>query len=193
LGRWIAPIAPFVHAPTCAAAYEALKRHAEWAGFIVDVALPDGSGLDVLTHIRKTALDAPCAVITALTGAAIPREANRFNARYLPKPMSPIDLRGFLLDAIEYELRRRVEDTARGLRRTADHRGLAPKEAATLAIKILNLPRKEQLDALGIEPATLKTIERRVRRKLCARTVEDAREMVRSEAQPRKSAGGRKP
>lgn len=57
---------PFGSAPSIAKAMEALPLHA-WTAFIVDLELPDGSGVDLLEWIRSHThwRHIPAAVITA--------------------------------------------------------------------------------------------------------------------------------
>ena len=77
-----------VHAPTLArgvADYEELRSNV----VLVDHSLPDGTGIELIHHIRRQEIDSRIVMITAhdnaaLAGAAIKAGANR----YLIKPIS---------------------------------------------------------------------------------------------------------
>jgi DNA-binding NarL/FixJ family response regulator len=78
------------HGPTEAAGsvHEALAMLAsrrDWRGFVIDVRLPDGSGLDVLSVARRRHPETPAIVVTALPDPEVARQALLLDAFYLPK------------------------------------------------------------------------------------------------------------
>jgi DNA-binding NarL/FixJ family response regulator len=61
------------------------ERSVRWFGFIVDLGLPDGSGLDVLRRARKTHPSTPALVFTGSIESEYINAAFRVGARYLVK------------------------------------------------------------------------------------------------------------
>jgi DNA-binding response OmpR family regulator len=59
---------------TAAAAYNALSPERQWTGAIVDVGLPDASGLDVVQHARALM---PLLPVLILTGRNDPHAINK--------------------------------------------------------------------------------------------------------------------
>jgi CheY-like chemotaxis protein len=56
--------------------FEALHSHRKWTGFLIDVGLPDGNGLDVLGKARENGNHAPALIFTARNDR--PTERRRF-------------------------------------------------------------------------------------------------------------------
>jgi DNA-binding NarL/FixJ family response regulator len=74
----------------------ALARHSDWSALIVDLLLPDGSGLDVLAKFRSVHPTAPAMI---LTGHAEPAAINRaydLGADYVVKPLDAQRMHQFL-------------------------------------------------------------------------------------------------
>jgi two-component system response regulator HydG len=60
---------------------------------ILDVHLADGSGLDVLEHLRQVGASIPAIVMTADDSLAVRQRAERLGvAAFLTKPVQPLDL-----------------------------------------------------------------------------------------------------
>lgn len=73
---------------------------------ILDVRLPDGSGLDVLEHMRQAAPAVPAIVMTADDSLATRQRAEQLGViAFLTKPVRPLDL----LNILEQILRRASE------------------------------------------------------------------------------------
>lgn len=75
-------------------ARSALRVHPETDGLLLDLHLPDGSGLDFLRDLRKQGGKArmPVLVLTAEGEDRILREARRLGATLVTKPFSPTKL-----------------------------------------------------------------------------------------------------
>jgi two-component system catabolic regulation response regulator CreB len=104
----------------------AYRRTSDWAALIVDVGLPDGSGLRLLEELRPTCPELPALVIT---GALDPEHINgayRLGARSLAKPVRPEDLDRFARSIV---FASRLETVAR---RWAERYGLSPAETDVL-------------------------------------------------------------
>jgi DNA-binding NarL/FixJ family response regulator len=126
---WALSIRNYGDVTTANSAREALSarhRASDWAAFVVDVTLPDGSGLRVLEELRDDRRHVPALV---LTGSLEPEHVNaayRLNARYLVKPASVADIECF---ARSIPLAYRLEAVVRGW---ADRYKLSPAEADIL-------------------------------------------------------------
>jgi DNA-binding response OmpR family regulator len=72
----------------------AALRHMSADGLLLDLHLPDGSGLDLLRDLRKQGTTArlPVLVLTAEGEDRVLREARRLGATLVTKPFSPTKL-----------------------------------------------------------------------------------------------------
>ena len=77
-------------------AMEHLVDVRRWSALIVDVRLPDGSGLDVLTRLRDVRCNIPALVLTGYPEHDVVNRAFELDARYLVKPTKPGQLLHFL-------------------------------------------------------------------------------------------------
>jgi two-component system response regulator PilR (NtrC family) len=87
-------------AATLAEALEQLHARTDWSGFVIDLRLPDGSGLELLTHARARH---PLAPAILLSGAMNPEGINgafALGARCLCKPWPPEFLQSFAREAL---------------------------------------------------------------------------------------------
>lgn len=86
-------------APTVARGMELVGETSDWAGFVIDVMMPDGNGLDVLAFARARGVVAPALVLTALHDAATINRAYELEGRYLVKPADPLRILQFFSSA----------------------------------------------------------------------------------------------
>lgn len=111
-----------VHRAGTIAAGQAIAQHAEISLALLDLQLPDGSGLDLLAHLREATPELPVIMLTAYGNVRAAVEAMRLGAvDFLEKPFEPEDLelaiaRAMTLDALRREIRqlRRITATGRG-------------------------------------------------------------------------------
>jgi DNA-binding NarL/FixJ family response regulator len=73
-----------------------LATEASWKGLMVDVPLPDGSGLDILGQARAKATHLPALIITALHDNYIAHAAFQLGAVYLVKPIDDVHVKSFV-------------------------------------------------------------------------------------------------
>lgn len=124
---------------------------ARLTGLIVDVELPDGSGLEVARDARLRDWGLPIVVISGGVDARRLGDAHRIEATYLLKPVETADLRAFVERAIDRE--RREE---RLLAEWTDRHGLSAAEAMTLRLAINGLRRDEIAARRGVSVGTAK-------------------------------------
>jgi DNA-binding NarL/FixJ family response regulator len=82
-------------------AREQLASGGPWTGLIVDVRLPDGSGLDVLREARATGVQVPALIVTGLRDNALAHAAFELGATYLVKPVEDIYVESLVHHATE--------------------------------------------------------------------------------------------
>ena len=71
---------------TAAEAEAALASDGRWAGFLIDIGLPDGSGLDVLARARVQTPGTPALILTGSVNREHINSAFDLNAHYVVKP-----------------------------------------------------------------------------------------------------------
>jgi two-component system response regulator RegA len=81
IGRFAEPLI----ASSASSAKALLARRPEWAGFLIDVGLPDGNGLDVLATFRSLHPDVPALVLTGYLDVTTVNRANDLHASYAVK------------------------------------------------------------------------------------------------------------
>jgi DNA-binding NarL/FixJ family response regulator len=96
LRRLLAPYGEIVLAETADAAARILASPGTWSAFIVDVGLPDGSGIDVLAQARLDHPITPAMVLSGCLEAAAINAAFDLDAEYVAKPVQKERLVRFL-------------------------------------------------------------------------------------------------
>jgi len=139
---------------TCAAARLAFRGR-KYDAVIVDVSLPDGSGLDLIEVARKRS---PAAIVLVLTGStehAVIERALEAGARYLLKPCHPKHL---AIVAAEAWSRRSAAErrTKLILERWAKDNGLSNTEVQLLALGAEGVPRHEFSKRRNVRPDTIR-------------------------------------
>ncbi len=146
-------------ARTLAEARWALEHDRSWTGFVVDVGLPDGSGLSVLEWIRAEGLEAPVLLLTGSREDHVLRAAASYRAFYAPKPIAHDELDAFVRSA------QRSRDASTTLSRVvdslADDCNLSKREREIMLLASAGMTRQAIAAELGISLATLQTYIRR--------------------------------
>jgi FixJ family two-component response regulator len=153
-------------------ALQAVDSPDELHALIVDMGLPDGSGLDVLRRWAVRRVGAPAALLTSRHEETLwAKLALHHNARYIPKPLETADWRVFEAD---------VEAHRWGLERPMGTRfskfvtkeKLSASRAELLALLIRGVPHKDIAGRLGIALDSVKQARVRLLEQLEATTVE---------------------
>lgn len=150
--------APLVAVPceNVAEAEAALELDLPLAGAILDVQLPDGSGLDVVRQLRRRWPLMPVLVMTGSRSASPALNAHMLDAIYLPKPVPPQNIRYFLqlVEAVAM-----TDDNAigRALARYAETNELPRQQVQLLACSLRGVPRKDLAATLGVSENTVKS------------------------------------
>ena len=130
-------------------------------GAIIDVALPDGNGLDL---VKQLATDQPDAQILVLSGTDDPdviNGAHLLGAEYVCKPDSEQNIRVFLCRVVS---RRWLGESGQleALVHYALEFDLSLRQAQILAMATGGVPRREIAGLIGISENTLKTQIRKI-------------------------------
>jgi FixJ family two-component response regulator len=143
------------------------------ACLILDVQLPDRSGLDLQTELLRSGIEIP---IVFLTGHGdIPMSVRAMKAgavEFLTKPFR----REPLFDAVREALARDGEDRkqrSETLELQSRLDTLTPRERQVFALVVTGLLNKQIAGELGITDLTIKVHRGRVMRKMCAGSLAD--------------------
>lgn len=154
-------------------AARAALRQRKFDSIIVDVNLPDGCGLDLITPARQCW---PAIWVLVLTGRhdhEVISRAHELGVRYLLKPFSAEQLK---IHADETRARRNAGDRRVSLaldRWTRGH-GLSDVEAELLALGARGVPREEFAVIRGVRPDTIRKQIQSLLRKTGEHTFEGA-------------------
>jgi DNA-binding response OmpR family regulator len=154
LGRGLAPHGQVESVGTCAAARMALRVR-QYDALIVDVKLPDGSGLDLIGIATQKSPEIVVLVLTGSTDHAVISRALEAGARYLLKPFEASHLKSI---AVEVNARRdagerRIQVT---LDRWADEFSLSETEVELLELGAHGVPRDKFSSQRGVRPDTIR-------------------------------------
>jgi DNA-binding NarL/FixJ family response regulator len=150
IGRLVPHGRPAIAVRSIAMASEVLASGAPLAAAVIDVRLPDGSGLDVLRLLRKSHPYLPAVVVTALLSRELVNEVTALRAQYICKPDFGDPLLAFFgaLDQADEQ-----EDM---LQRACAALHLNPRETEILRQSFQGVPRGRLAEVLGISENTLK-------------------------------------
>lgn len=144
-----------------------LLRSGAWSGVIVDLGLPDGSGLSVLRAMRERGDTTPALVLTTTMTKDVINTAHRLGADYVVKPPSPANLERFVAHSIASEMLDDTDLTAR-LAAVARRYGLSRREMEIVGLAARGAERAEVARALRVTENTLKAHIRAILRKTAA-------------------------
>lgn len=141
---------------TVAAAAQAIEQLTEApAGAIIDVHLPDGSGLDVLQRLRGKFPGVPAMVVTGSRDPAIPNRSHLLDATFVAKPV-PVENVDHFLSWIE-TAGTAGDPVATAIAQLARQYSLPSRETQILVVSLGGVERKQLATKLGISENTLKS------------------------------------
>jgi FixJ family two-component response regulator len=145
---------------------------------VLDVRLPDATGLDLQSNLDQTGGDLPIIFITGYGDVSTSVRAMKGGAvDFLEKPVNDDDL----VDCIQSALRRSHEQRAERAARAEVHRRLevlTPREREVLMLVVTGKLNKQIAGDLGIAIKTVKIHRGRVMEKMQASSVADLVRMV---------------
>lgn len=150
-------------APTAAAASTALSGTESWGAFVIDVGLPDGSGIDVLARARVVHPRTPALILTGVLSSQVANAAFDLGAACVAKPVNTVRLTQFLQEALSgTDTPDALYDTARTWGALY---GLSLAEMDVLIKTATGALRDEIAESRGSSSLTVKGQERRVHEK----------------------------
>jgi FixJ family two-component response regulator len=126
-----------------------------WLGAVLDVSLPDGSGLDLLDSFRSIEATAPALILTGHCDPVFINRAQRRSAEYAVKPAAPSNIQAFVDRAIAHRDRREREVEVLVVA-CSERYGLSPSERKILAACARGTARKQLACELGVSENTIK-------------------------------------
>lgn len=130
-----------------------------WDGYLLDVRLKDGSGLDVLATVRKLDVGTPAVVLSGAVNHDVVNRCAALDARLVMKPCGPEELSTFFADV----LRRKTNDRAyAAVERARARWGLSEREGDILEHALRAKSREQYLESRGIAQNTYKTHVRKL-------------------------------
>jgi DNA-binding response OmpR family regulator len=138
----------------CVQARAALRAR-RFDSLVVDVRLPDGVGLDLISYARQRWPSIWVLVVTASHEHHVITRIHELGARYLLKPFEPNQLK---IHAEETRARRNAGDRRLGVALDRWTRGhdLSDTEAELLALGARGVPREEFAVIRGVRPDTIR-------------------------------------
>lgn len=168
-------------APTLQGAHDLLDDESQrYRAIVVDVALSDGSGLDLVRRVRARDDALPVLLTLLEVSPALANVAQRYGAEVVFKPCPSENLRSFI---------ERIRSTRGGfdeaiewrLEEVAATRALTTRERDVLATALGGGGRERIASVLGIAPSTVKTHVRSLLAKTSSASLTDlACEVLRS-------------
>jgi DNA-binding NarL/FixJ family response regulator len=163
-----------VEEAACLAAARRLQPTRPWSGFVVDVELPDGSGLHWLEDLRRRGCSTPALVMTGLLDRAVVNHACRLNAWYACKPL-PIDELMLFAETAGRDHSIEARTAAALGKMSVDH-GLSPRELEIVGAHFRGIARDEFLALRDISINTYKTQVKSILRKLSQDSLNEVRD-----------------
>lgn len=122
---------------------------------VVDVGLPDGSGLDVITDAREQDPGVSALIVSGGVDERRLAEAHHLNASYLLKPVDTRQL-GLFAVRMRAKLRQRDAKIEALVERWSVEYDLTPAEASVLQLAAQGAARSRLAELRGVAPSTVK-------------------------------------
>lgn len=163
-------------ASTLAEASAALRR-TRFTGIVLDLRLPDGSGLELLQYVRQERRATPVLVVTGDHEPTLANRVHRLGAVCVFKPDVVEDISLFVRRAMadEVETRALAEGAVRNLRAPLR---LSRREAELAVLATLGFTRTALAEELGVTENTVKSTVRGLLRKFDETSVDGVARIV---------------
>lgn len=122
---------------------------------VVDVGLPDGSGLDVITDAREQDPAVSALIVSGGVDQRRLAEAHHLNASYLLKPVDTRQL-GLFAVRMRAKMRQRDAKIEALVERWSVEYDLTPAEASVLQLAAQGAARSRLAELRGVAPSTVK-------------------------------------
>jgi len=142
-------------------AREAERRFTQLSGAIIDVRLPDGTGFDVLSNLRRNWPMLPVLIITGALDREVVNQSQQLGVEFVAKPAMRENLLAFVSRAMQVR-QRSGRQLARELSAAPD---LTEREQQVLELALEGATRTEIAERMGVSENTLKVQIRSLLRK----------------------------
>ncbi len=171
LARMLERIRPTEIAHTIRQARRILAPWRRWTGLVVDIGLPDGSGMDVVIDARGRYPLLPVLVLTGRNERSVINRSHELRAEFLCKPAEAEELLGFARRAIAFE-RVPNERIAWVIDELSKSYELSPRESDLVAACMASTPRAKLAEQLGVSDNTMKSQIKSLLRKTGCETLD---------------------
>lgn len=154
LVRALAPHGHVEAIGTCAAARLALRGR-RYDGIVIDVVLPDGSGLELIELAKKRCPGICVLVLTGSTDHGVISQTLEAGARYMLKPADTKHLALLAEEALSRRTARERRTTVT-LERWAKDYGLSQTEVELLSLGAQGVAREKFSSRRGVRPDTIR-------------------------------------
>jgi DNA-binding NarL/FixJ family response regulator len=165
--------APVAVARTAAEAIHLLNDVHRYWGAIIDVMLPDGSGLEVLRALRPRAPQLPVLIYTAHGDRGCIEQAQLLGAQYLPKPVGSLHVDAFARASAAWQLSAGERRFAAALDELVRRHGLTTRQAEIVRWVAAGTSPSDLPQCLGVTRNTIKTLVRRLLERCDAERLDD--------------------
>jgi DNA-binding NarL/FixJ family response regulator len=158
-------------------ARERLRASMAWCGLVIDLRLPDGSGLDVLAFARRQGTRAPAIVLSGEMDAEAINGAYALDAKCLCKPCPSEHLRQFAHEALvsAQEVPTKITKAVSAI---ATKHALTPAQTEILMSAVRGIDRASIVAARHVSENTHKTQVRGILRKTRTLSLGELRDQV---------------
>lgn len=125
-----------------------------WIAAVIDVGLPDGSGMDLATRLLEPPHAMPCLVITGDDDRYLANEAHAAGAEFVFKPVKVNDIERFVVRAVA---KRPVTRIAAALDAYAAEVGYSAREKDIVRLALAGVERRDISGRLDTQDSTVKT------------------------------------
>jgi FixJ family two-component response regulator len=179
---------PAVTAATLVEGFRFVRSPQGFCAAIIDVMLPDGSGLDLLPALLQRRPEIPVLMVTACDDYETIRRAQLLGAEFLLKPWRAENVRAFARRALaSASPRQRLSQCVASF---AKRHRLSPRETELVRLAVSGAAPTDLPRLMGVKPSTLKTLTRRVLYKARAARLGEVVREIQSQVFDAEAGGG---
>ena len=181
VARLVQPPDHAVIVSSLAEARGALATGTAFRAAVVDIGLPDGSGLDVVRRLREGPVAVPVLVLTAQLDRALVNDVHELQAEFVCKPDFSTNLQAFFERVHDARERSPIDDESVEL--VIEELALTPRECDIVRLSMSGVPRGRLAEVMGISEHTLKKQVRSLLEKTHQSSLSEALWLVRTKAE----------
>lgn len=156
LARIVQPLFDVCVASTISGARQMITKHTEWSAALIDVHLPDGSGLEVMRELLGRSPQTSVLILTASRAKTVINTVQLFGVEYAVKPITLANIQAFL-ERVTDRLQRDRTALEAAVADVGNMFKLSQSERALLFASASGVARKDLSDHLTLTDNTVKT------------------------------------